>query len=67
MMRWRAYQANTWRRMTDSSDVFIYFCTWKLATFPRFCTLDDLDLQLISVGQVPDGYPKPARGHLFNS
>ena len=52
--------------MPESGDGLVHLVAGQLATFTGFCTLHNLDLQFVGVGQVPDGHAKAGRGDLLD-
>ncbi len=66
MVRRWADQPYTRCRIADSGDGFIDFAARQFPAFTGFGPLGYLDLNLIGVGKVPDGYAKPARRHLLD-
>ena len=66
MVRRWTNKTNTRSGVAQAGDVVIHLWTRQFATFTGLCALDDLDLQLVSVGQVVDGDAKATTGHLFD-
>src|SRR5712691_12771412 len=52
--------------MTHSSDLRIYFSTWQLAAFSRFCALRHFDLQFLGFDQVKARDAEPSGSDLLN-
>ena len=67
VVRRRTYQAHARRRMADSRDEIVHLSPRQLPAFTGFRALDDLDLQLVGVGQVLDGHAETAASHLLDS
>src|SRR5690606_23943633 len=59
-------QADARRGVTDAGDVIVHFATRELAALAGLRALGDLDLQLVGVGQIPDGDPEAARCDLLD-
>ena len=66
VMRRRADQADARRRMADPRDEIVHLPSRQLATLSGFRALNDLDLQLVRVGQVLDGHAETAACHLLD-
>ena len=66
VVRRRRNQADTWRGVTQSTDVFGDFTARQLAAFARFRTLRHFDLNLIGAGEVFGGHTETTRRDLFN-
>ena len=52
--------------MAQAGNVVIHLDARQLTTFAGFCTLDDLDLQFVGIGEVVDCHAKSAASHLFD-
>ena len=59
MVRWRTNEAHPGRTVTNTSDGFIDLTAGKLAAFTGLCPLGNLNLEFISIGEIPDGDPEP--------
>src|SRR5262249_45842562 len=66
VMRRRTDETDARRRITNAGNIGIDLAARQLATFAWLGTLRNLDLEFVSVGQVPDRHAKPARRHLFD-
>ncbi len=62
----RGYETNPWRRMTQARDIIVYLAPGQLAALSRFSTLNNFDLQFVSVAQVVDSDAEPTAGYLLN-
>ena len=54
------------RRVAHRGDDLVHLGARQLPAFAGLGPLDDLDLQLVGVGQVVDGHPEAAGGHLLD-
>src|SRR5690606_36996035 len=63
--RWRN-ELDARCRVAESGDFFAHLVAGQLPTLAGLGALRDLDLQLIGVDQVVDGYAKSARGYLLD-
>ena len=65
-MRRRTDESHTRRAVTDARDVVIDFAPGQFAAFAGLCALGNFDLQLVGVGEIPNGDAETARGNLLN-
>ena len=66
MVRRRADEPHAGRRVADPGDVVVDLAARQFAALPRLRALDDLDLQLVGVGQVVDRHAEPAARDLLD-
>src|SRR5690606_1027735 len=66
VVRRRTDQADAGRGVTDAGDVVVHLAARQLAAFAGLGALGYLDLQLIGIGQIPDGDAEAARGDLLD-
>ena len=58
MVRRRAYKSHSRGAVTDPGNGFIHLPTGKFASFAGRGPVGDLDLELIGIGEIPDGDPE---------
>ena len=66
VMRRRADEADAGRRIANAGDVVVDLAAGQFAAFAGLRTLRNLDLQLVGVGEIPDGDAEPARRDLLD-
>ena len=66
VMRRRTDEAHAGRAMANARDGIIDLAAGQLAALAGLGALGNFDLQLVGIGEVPDGHAKSARGNLLN-
>ena len=54
------------RGRADRGDIVVHLAARQLASLPGFCSLHDLDLQLLGLGEILDRDPEASAGHLLD-
>ena len=66
MVRRWADEADAGSGMSNACNDVVHFVAGQLAAFAGLRTLDDLDLQLVGVGEIVDRHAETAAGHLLD-